>query len=141
MADPDARKRILDMLAAGRISVDAATDLLRAVSVPAGPKPTPELPAAPRPRGAARILRISVDAPSASSGSGAKVRVNIPLALAKYAMRFIPRETTEELSDQGIDIAQLLQDLGDDVPDGRLVDIEAEEGDGDGKMAIVIEVV
>ena len=47
----------------------------------------------------------------------------------------------ERLSDQGIDIAQLLQDLGDDVPDGRLVDIEAEEGDGDGKMAIVIEVV
>lgn len=67
--------------------------------------------------------------------------MNVPLALAKYAMRFIPRDTTEELSDQGIDLAQLLQNLGDDLPQGRLVDIEAEDDSGDAKIAVIVEVV
>ena len=142
MADPDARKRILDMLAAGRISADAAAELLKAVSVQGprvpAPPPVPTPPPTPAP-GRPRILRILVDAPN--TGNGGKVRVNVPLALAKYAMRFIPRDTTDELSDQGIDLAQLLQDLGDDLPQGRLVDIEAEDDSGDAKIAVIVEVV
>lgn len=139
MSDQDARKRILDMLAAGRISVDAATDLLRAVGAP-GPTPAEAAPAA-KARGAARVLRIAVDAPPNGEGSGAKVRVNIPLALAKYAGRFLPADASAELSLQGIDLEQLLKDLGDDVPDGRLVDVEADDGVGGRKTSIVVEIV
>lgn len=142
MADSDTRKRILDMLAAGRITADAAAELLKAVSTSGprlpSPPPVPTPPPAPQ-RGGARMLRILVDAPH--TGNGGKVRVNVPLALAKYAMRFIPRDTTEELSDQGIDLAQLLQNLGDDLPQGRLVDIEAEDDSGDAKIAVIVEVV
>lgn len=138
MSDQKARKRILDMLAAGRITVEAATDLLKAVG--GAPPQPPEPPEPPKPRGSARVLRIIVDAPATSSGSGAKVRVNIPLALAKYATRFLPAEASAELNLQGINLVELLDALGDDVPEGRLVDIEAESDDGPGKTTVVIEV-
>lgn len=138
-SDADSRKRILDMLASGRISVDAATDLLKAVGS-AVPK-TQEAIRPAKPRGGVRMLRIVVDAPATGGSSGAKVRVNIPLALAKYAARFLPSDASAELSSQGIDLAQLLKDLGDEVPDGRLVDIEAEDEKGGGTTTVVIEVV
>lgn len=142
MADSDTRKRILDMLAAGRITADAAAELLRAVS--SSPPRIPAIPEAPTPppvpkRGGPRMLRIVVDAPNA--GNKGKVRVNVPLALAKFAARFIPRDATQELTEQGIDLAQLLQHLGDDLPEGRLVDIEADGESGDSKVSIIVEVV
>ncbi len=139
MSDEGARKRILDMLAAGHITVDAATDLLKAVGAQA-PKAAGALPPS-KTRGTARILRISVDAPGNGEESGAKVRVNIPLALAKYASRFMPADASAELSTQGIDLAQLLKDLGDDVPDGRLVDVEADDASSGRKTTIIVEVV
>ncbi|HRN18729.1 MAG: hypothetical protein WC972_11580 [Trueperaceae bacterium] len=139
MSDEGARKRILDMLAAGHITVDAATDLLKAVGAQA-PRPAGELPPA-KARGSARILRISIDAPGNGEENAAKVRVNVPLALAKYASRFLPADASAELSMQGIDLAQLLKDLGDDVPDGRLVDVEADDGVGGRKTSIVVEIV
>ncbi len=139
MNDQEARKRILDMLAAGRITVDAATDLLKAIGAP-GQVAEASAPTA-KPRGSARVLRIAVDAPPNGDDSGAKVRVNIPLALAKYAGRFLPAEATTELSQKGIDLAQLLKDLSDDMPDGRLIDIEADDPANGGKTTVVVEVV
>jgi len=139
MNDEGARKRILDMLAAGHITVDAATDLLKAVGAKA-PRAAGELPPA-KARGSARILRISIDAPGNGDENAAKVRVNVPLSLAKYANRFLPADASAELSMQGIDLAQLLKDLGDDVPDGRLVDVEADDGKGGRKTSIVVEIV
>jgi len=138
-SNTDSRKRILDMLASGRISVDAATDLLKAVG--SATAKSHEVTPPTKPRGGIRMLRIVVDAPATGGSSGAKVRVNIPLALAKYAARFLPSDASAELSSQGIDLAQLLKDLGDEVPDGRLVDIEAEDDKGGGTTTVVIEVV
>lgn len=67
MADSDTRKRILDMLAAGHITADAAAELLKAVSTQGprlpSPPPVPTPPPAPQ-RGGARMLRILVDAPT-----------------------------------------------------------------------------
>lgn len=135
MSDPEARKRILDLLAAGRISVDAATDLLKAIGAPGA---ADRVEGSARPRGTARLLRVLVDAPGDNGQQGVKVRLNIPLGLAKYAARFIPPDATAELSLQGIDLAKILADIGDDVPDGRLLDVEA-DGD-DGKVSVVVEV-
>jgi hypothetical protein len=87
------------------------------------------------------MLRISVDGASVKGRQGAKVRILIPLALAKYASRFLPEGANAELSMQGIDLAQLLKDIGDDVPDGRILGIEADDESGGGKTTIVIEVV
>ena len=56
-------------------------------------------------------------------------------------MKFLPTEAKEQLNTQGIDLEELLETLGDELPEGRLVDIDASQM-GDGANArIVIEVV
>jgi len=130
------RRRILDMLAAGQISADQAAELLEAV----GPGSAPAA-AAPPARGIARMLRISVDATRPDGSKEATVRVNVPLGLAKFAGRFLPPEARRELEGQGIDLSSLLDSLNTDVPDGRLVDIDATDEEKGTTARIVIEVV
>jgi len=137
MSDRDERRKILDMLAAGQIDADQATELLKALGSPKPPTP----PSPPKPRGIAKLLRINVDVLGDEDTKQAKVRVNIPLALAKFASKFMPEEAKSQLDLQGIDLAELLDTLGDDLPEGKLVDIDASE-EGEGKTAkITIEVV
>lgn len=130
------RRRILDMLAAGQISADQAAELLEAV----GPGSAPASSAPPA-RGIARMLRISVDATRPDGSKEATVRVNVPLGLAKFAGRFLPPEARRELEGQGIDLSSLLDSLNTDVPDGRLVDIDATDEEKGTTARIVIEVV
>lgn len=132
------------MLAAGTISVDEATSLLKAIGsgpVGAGQGYTTE---APTRRHGARLLRISIDAQrDGVEDPAAKVRVKVPLALAKFAGRFLPAEVSRELAEQGIDIRSLLDGLGDEVREGPLLDVEVATGENeDGATAhIVIEVI
>ncbi len=130
------RRRILDMLAAGQISADQAAELLEAV----GPGTAPSSPAAPV-KGIARMLRISVDATRPDGTKEATVRVNVPLGLARFAGRFVPPEARRELEGQGIDLSSILDSLNTDVPDGRLVDIDATDEEKGTTAKIVIEVV
>ncbi len=142
MAENDERRRILDMLAAGSISVDEATNLLKAVW--GGPASAPaRLPAPARTGGPARLLRISIDETGGrEGGAGTKVRVNVPLSLARFATRFLPAEASVELAEQGIDLAEIISSLGDELPDGRLVDIAATSDEDASKTTnIVVEVV
>jgi hypothetical protein len=139
MADNDERRRVLDMLAEGRINADDAANLLRAL----GEDPTPGT-AAPRPvrKGTARTFRVSIDAfEMDGSDKKAKIRVNIPIGLARFASRFLPPEAKAELDAQGIDLSALIDALGDDIPDGPLVDIDVDDGESGAKRAkIMIEV-
>lgn len=139
MGDADSRKRILDMLASGAISADDAAKLLAAIGGETRPGTSPP---APKPRTAARVLRVSIDAHDDEEGrERAKIRVNIPLGLAKFASRFLPPEAKRELEAQGIDLADLLASLGDEVHDGPLIDIDVDDDSGRGKKAkILIEV-
>ncbi len=117
------QRKILELLASGQLSVEQASELLSAVGSEV-----------PKPKGVAKMVRIEIDA----TGE-AKVRVNIPAPLAKFAMGFIPKETREELAAQGIDLSDIFDVLKGELPEGRLVEIEAQE---DGKPArIIIEVV
>ena len=124
------------MLAAGQISADQAAELLEAV----GPASAPSAPAVPA-KGIARMLRISVDATRPDGSKEATVRVNVPLGLARFAGRFLPPEARRELEGQGIDLSSLLDSLNSDVPDGRLVDIDATDEEKGTTARIVIEVV
>jgi hypothetical protein len=139
MADADERRRVLDMLAEGRISAGDAAELLKALGEDATPGA-----AAPKParKGTARTFRVTVDAFDKHGGDKkAKVRVNIPIGLARFASRFLPPEAKAELDAQGIDLAALIDALGDDVPDGPLVDIDVDDGESGAKRAkIIIEV-
>jgi len=142
MAESEDRRRILDMLAAGTISVDEAANLLKALG---GGQPEASVAlSAPRRGGHARLLRISIDEnlTEGGEGTGTKVRVNVPIALARFAARFLPKDAGSELKEQGIDIEEILASLGDDLPDGKLVDIDAiSDEDGKSNARIVIEVV
>ncbi|MDZ7799196.1 MAG: hypothetical protein U5K81_00195 [Trueperaceae bacterium] len=165
---PDAdRARILALLESGRITADQAAVLLDAVGPSRGQgTATPGAPGAPsegaaRPRGdaaaaggtpaaasagspsprpPAQLIRITIDAREGDEDK-AHVHVNVPLKLARFAARFVPKEARSELDAQGIDLAELLAGLGDEVPDGPLVDIDAKD-DGGGRTArIRVEVV
>ena len=141
MNESTERRKILDMLAAGQISVEQATELLKALGpVGAVPPVPPVPPVAPKRKGIAKILRINIDAGDEGEGEKAKIRVNVPIALAKFASKFMPQEAKAQLDLQGIDLAELLETIGDDLPEGRLVDIDATE-EGKGKAKIIIEVV
>lgn len=139
MSVQDERKKVLDMLSAGQITVDQASDLLLALGEPA-----PEAPASapPPPRaGTARLLRISIDANDGGDGERAKIRVNVPLGLAKFATRFLPAEARTELEAQGIDLSELITAITTETPEGRLVDIDVDDDGGGKKAKIVVEVV
>jgi hypothetical protein len=137
------RDRILGLLESGKISAEQAAVLLDAVgekrsAQPAGAPAAPGAPPAPRPP--ARVLRISIDAHEGGADK-AKVHINVPLKLARFAARFMPKEARAELEEQNIDLNELLAGLGDEVPDGPLVDIDASEEDGSKTAKIQIEVV
>ena len=141
MAAQDERKKVLDMLAAGQINVDQASELLRALGdgpVGAAPPPPPPPPAR---TGTARLLRISIDANDDGDGDRAKIRVNVPLGLAKFAGRFLPAEARTELEAQGIDLSELINALSTETPEGKLVDIDVDDDSGGKKAKIVVEVV
>jgi hypothetical protein len=154
-ASQGAQVRIVDMLGEEQVSFEQTLDLLKslassgrrgaaAVVVP----PIPPVPALPvvhthrssRRKGIAKVLRIHIDAGGEDGSERAKVRVNVPIALAKFAGKFLPSEAKEQLAAQGIDITEILDALGDELPDGPLVDIDAVEGDGKTRAKIIIEV-
>lgn len=159
----DERRRILDLLDAGVVTAEQATKLLEALAAAQvaagggtaqppgagraggdewqGPKPPP-LPVAapPKPRPPARLLRITVDAHE-NGNDAAKVRVNVPLQLARFASRFLPQEARAEFDGHQIDLGALLESMGDEVPEGRLVDVDARAEDGSKGARIVVEVV
>ncbi len=120
------KRKILEMLASGQVTVDQAVDLLAALDNPGETV---------KPRGAAKLLRILIDAEDE-----AKVRVNVPTPLAKFALQFVPKDVRDELEDQGINLAELLDTLKGELPEGRLVDIEAKGSENDKPVRVIIEV-
>lgn len=163
MASSNERKRILDMLAAGKLNVEQATALLKALgptpaeSLPLPPRrapepprppeaPYPSAPSDPLPPGQAhashrrpRFVRIKVDA-SKEDGKTTNVDVRVPYALAKFALRFVPNEARRELEKQGIDVSQLL-DTVETMPEGKIVDVDASDPDSEETTHITVEVI
>ncbi len=160
MAVSNERRRILDMLAAGKLDVEQATALLKALgptpaeSLPlpptrvppppappelAGPAPVLAPPAAQAARRQPRFVRIKVDA-TKEGGKTTNVDVRVPYALAKFALRFVPQEARRELEAQGIDISQLLE-TAEAMPEGKIVEVNAEGPGDEGTAHITVEVI
>ncbi len=119
------RNRILQMLADGQITAEEAGRLLEALE---GGAVEAELVSR---KGPARLLRIYINDPD-----GTEVKVNLPLALARFALKFIPKEQQRQIAEAGFDIDELLTSLRSDMPEGKLVEIN----DADG-TEVLIEVV
>ena len=112
------RMQILNMLSEGKITVEEANQLLRAIEEPAvddrAEKP--------------RWLRVRV-----SEGGTEKVKVNLPLALARMALSLIPSSAMVQINAKGIDLDRL---LNEDLPaTGKIVDIQ----DGDNAVEVYVE--
>ena len=133
-AGKDDRRRILGLLEAGEISADEAAELLEALRGFTAP-PTP--PAPPEPKGVARGLRVSINASDAADAS--TVNFSVPIALAKFAGKFIPRDAKAQVEKQGVDLTELLGSLDSDLPPGPLLNVKA--GEGAEEVTITIEVV
>ena len=125
------QRRILDLLVAGELTADEAAQLLEALGSASAPPPPPA------PKGIARVLRISIYASDSTDES--TLNLNVPLGLAKFAERFIPKEARAHLDRQGIDLDELLGSLDGNFPSGPLVDIQA--GGATDEVTVTIEVV
>jgi hypothetical protein len=128
------RKRVLEMLASGKVTVDEAERLLSALG-DAPPPPAASNAAAAAPPRPGRFFRVVVTK-TGSEGPGKNVDIRIPFSLVKGGMRLgamIPgcgEAVTERLKKQGInlDVTKLdpdqleaaLHDLGEmDIDDGK----------------------
>lgn len=120
------RKRILQMLAEGQITAEEAAELIEALDD--APRAVAEL----RPEGPARLLRIYVHDPEDAT----EVKVNLPLTLARFALKFIPEEQRAQIAEAGFDLDELLASLKSETPEGRLVELEQADG-----TRVIIEVV
>ena len=115
----DDTRRVLDMLSAGKISVDDADRLLKAMSAepPAG-APTADAAAD---GGRVRWIRINIHKPANEEGHRAKdVNIRVPIAVVRGGMRlgaligtFAGEKAARRMKAQGLDIdlAKINSDL------------------------------
>jgi hypothetical protein len=122
----DEGKQVLKLLADGKIDVEQAFRLLRALGDiderPRGPTAPPSPPEPPMPPGArGRILRIRV-----TENGQQKVNVAIPLAIARVGKMKLASSglVRGHLAKFGIDLDELLRTI--DYP-GKFVDIADDE--------------
>ena len=133
----DETRRILDLLAAGKVSADEAEQLLKAAAREAGAGDAPG--DAPQAAGAEpKFLRVEVHKSARDHRPEKTVNIRVPLSMVRGGMRLgalIPgtgERLQEALRDRGVDLdwskvdhaelAAILKDLGEltvDVDDGR----------------------
>ena len=141
------RRRVLDMLAEGKISVDVAEKLLRQVDRPSPAGPPGGGTASPA--GTPRFLRVIVEPEGGAEENGSDHRVNIrvPLAILRAGMRLtalIPDAATaginRALRDKGIDldVGKLKAEDVDELLDA-LRHIEVDVHTGEQQVLIYVE--
>jgi hypothetical protein len=131
----DDARRILELLANGKISVDDAGQLLRAVGARTSSAEASPTADDKGPKSASNWMRITIDKAPCDGRPARQVNIRVPVALVKSGVRFggmFPRMAGERLRarlrDQGIDIDRLdlsqldsvLANLGETtIDDGR----------------------
>jgi hypothetical protein len=136
------KKRILEMLAAGKISVDEASRLLSALGEEAGNAEEKSGNLAGR---KINYLRVMVD--HMKEGKPEKVNVKVPVSLIRAGMKFtslIPEEAADEvdkaLSEKGVKVnLKNLKEADVDALLMALSDFEVDIDDGEGKVRVHAE--
>jgi hypothetical protein len=126
----DETRRILELLAQGKITVDEADQLLKAVGAATASEPVGDTPTgdsgAPRPR----WIRINVQKPADENRKAKDVNIRVPVAVMKGGMRlgaiiasFAGEKISGDLSKMnGPEFDQFLKTLDDvniEVDDGK----------------------
>jgi len=125
------RKKVLELLAAGKITAEDAEKLLEKLD--AGASGRSESQAGESGEAAAggkspRFLRILVEKPGHD-----QVNVRVPLSLCRTGklMAFLPSRVSERLAERGIDLSGFNGLQGEDLEEAlRNVNVDVEKGDG-----------
>ena len=123
------RKRVLDMLAAGKITSDEAEQLLGKLESRAAEE-DPSTPAGERRKSPAKYLRVLVD-----SKEGDKVNIRVPLALVRTGIKLttvLPKVAGDRLKEEGFDLSHLNELPGDELMQAieeLTVDVDSSNGD------------
>ena len=150
----DDTRRILDMLQEGKITVDEADRLIKALT---GDRPPQTATAEPATDGRARArwIRINIQKPANDAGQNAKnVNIRVPIAIVKGGMRlgaiigtFAGEKAARRMKAEGLDIdlAKISSDLsqmnGPEFDEflGSLNDTNIEIDDGKSQVRITTE--
>ncbi len=139
------RKRVLDMLAEGKITSDEAERLLYAIDRPPAPGESGE----EGPRPAAKYLRVVVEPgiDKGENGGGERVNIRIPMALIRAGVKLaalVPADAAtginEALRSKGLDLD--VRDLKTDELDkliDALRDLEVDVDGPDERVRIYVE--
>ncbi|MHB0937294.1 MAG: SHOCT-like domain-containing protein [Armatimonadota bacterium] len=134
------RRRILDMLAQGKVTVAEAEQLLNAVG--SAPAESAEAPAV---KGKPRYLRVLVD--DDSKGENTRVNIRVPLQLIRAGVKFsalMPKDTQDQMSDalekkgMHFDLSQLSPESVDAFVEG-LGDLTVNVDDDKTKVRVFCE--
>jgi hypothetical protein len=105
----DDTRRVLDLLAQGKITVDEAEQLLRAMNASAADAAPSEEPRADRAR--PRWLRIQIHKPAKDGREAREVNIRVPIAVVKGGMRlgaiigtFAGERAARRMKERGIDL-------------------------------------
>ena len=139
------RKRILGMLAEGKITADEAERLLDAMGAGGGPQLSSAV-TSPRSNGAPKYFRVEVNAHEPGDGE-TKVNVRVPMQLLRAGVRLsalIPPKARDEvnaaMAREGIpfDINQLKPDNLEDLIE-HLADFQVDVDSADAKVRVYCE--
>ena len=126
------RRKILEMLAEGKITAEDAEHLLDKVSRSSEQDDhghSGEMTEKPRP-GSPKYLRVVVN-----STDKDRVNIRVPLALVRTGLKLstmLPPQANEKLNEKGIDLSQLGELQGDELLDAlRELTVDVTSGDGD----------
>ena len=126
------RRKIIEMLAEGKITPDDAErllDKLGQASERDDTTATGNVTEKPRP-GTPKYLRVVVN-----STNNDHVNIRVPLALVRTGLKLstmLPPHASEKLSEKGIDLSQLSELKGDELLEAlRELTIDVTSGDGD----------
>jgi hypothetical protein len=148
----DDTRRILDMLAEGKITVDEADQLLKAVGTATAPEPAGDAPAGDA--GAPRWIRINVRKLANENRKAKDVNIRVPVAVMKGGIRlgaiialFAGEKAAQRMRERGmdLDLAKISGDLSKmNGPEfdqflKTLDDVNIEVDDGKAQVRITCE--
>lgn len=127
-------RKVLDMVAEGKITSDDAEKLLAKLGASSDTSgdAQPQQPGAAAPTAPKRYLRIVVDEPGKKP-----VNIRMPLAFARAGLSIagmLPRNVAEKMKERGIDLEKLRFHTGfgkdDNVEVLKQLDLDIDKGDG-----------
>ncbi len=130
------RRKVLEMLSAGKITPDEAERLLNRLAADGADRRAAEAEAGPEggnikeDAGKLRYLRVFVDKPDRDN-----VNIRLPLKLVRTGIKLsalVPGKAGRQLAEQGIDLSHLSKLSGEDLDNALAeldINIETEKGD------------